>query len=116
MIYYPQELNGQPIYIKSMKVTSNKKIIKSEYDSGYVIQRPKFTRVYKTFELTYDILMDSEVQVLETFFNTYVGMSFYFVNPITSTEHYVMFDTEEFPVTYQPGQVRRDLSLKLREV
>lgn len=116
MAYYPQELNGQPIYIKSLKVATNKKVVKSDYDSGYQQQRPKFTRAYKTFELTYDILTDPEVQALNTFFEDYQGLSFIFTNPITYTEHTVMFDMEEFPVTYQSGLVRRDLGVKLREV
>lgn len=116
MAYYPQELNGQPIYIKTMKEGTVKKVLKSNFDGGYQQQRPQFTRAYKTFDLSYNILTDDEIVTLDTFFQTYQGMSFTFVHPVKNTEHTVMFDMDEFDLTYESGVVRRDVAIKLREV
>lgn len=116
MAYYPQELNGQPIYIRNMKEGTVKNTIKSDYDGGYQQQRPKYTRAYKTFELSYNILTDSEISTLESFFTEYQGKSFLFIHPVKNTEHTVMFNMEEFNISYDSGLVKRDLTIKLREV
>lgn len=73
--------------------------IRSQSEGGYVVTRPRFTRVPKTFEFSYKMLPDADKDTLKAFEETVAFTSGIFVwtHPKTSATYNVRFDkTLEF--------------------
>lgn len=73
--------------------------IKSEFDSGYMQTRPRYTRKKMVFNVNYDDIPNSDKGTLETFVDTVRGGADYFnwTHPLTSTVYSVRFkETPQF--------------------
>ena len=110
MAIYPSDL-----VVTSFKETTSRPVTKSQYDGGYTVRRPKYTRQIKTFSLGYSALTVAEASELETFIMDNQGLSFTFFHPITNTIYEVINTTDEIEINFVTPQYR-STSIVLQEV
>jgi len=87
-------MNTLPITPNQITEEVKKPALRSKYDGGYTQTRPKYTRKTKKFTLEYQALSLSEKDTLEAFFDANQGLSFYFVDPVSSTQYAVNFSDD----------------------
>jgi len=93
-----------PLQDKKPSAMSEKTIatnrIKTDFDSGHVLTRKRFTRNRKKFNLVWDEsgyhpLTDEEKETLETFFNNHCASSIEWLHPWTNNSYTVVFSDDE---------------------
>ncbi|TLP41034.1 hypothetical protein [Arcobacter arenosus] len=99
----------------SIKETSSKKVLKSDYQGGYTQTRPQFTRKLKTFTIGYSVLTVAEAETLENFIMDNQGLSFTFQHPITDEIHEVYYTQDDIDINYV-SPLYRSTTVVLKEV
>jgi len=76
-----------------LKETRVDQSLKSDMEKGYVITRPRFTRVRKRFHVTYNVLTQADKNTLDTFVDTVKGDAdiFTWTHPQSGTVYNVRF-------------------------
>lgn len=97
-----------------MKVSNVNKVLTSEFQGNYKQKRKGSTRTRKMFDCNY-ILETADYNLLETFFNDNVGLSFVFIHPINSTTHECTFVNDTLEATYTTSDLV-DINIQLEEV
>ena len=102
--------------VNSQTRKPQKPLLRSEYESLYVKQRPRTTRNILKFEFSH-WLNDSDYATLEDFFNTNNGLEMDYVDPKDSQTYTVIFDEmDELQGTYNAIKQFWEVKIKLREV
>lgn len=91
-------------------------VIRSEFDAGYVQTRARYTRVRKTWQVSYHFVDNSDKAALDTFVSTVNGGadSFTWVNPQDSVSYTVRFQAP--PTFSYVSYGGWDVSFKLEQV
>lgn len=110
MAFFPSGLT-----ITSFKEKTSRPVLKSQYDGGYTVRRPKYTRQVKTFSLGFSALTIAQASELETFIMDNQGMSFTFTHPTTLVTYEVTNTTDEIEFSFIPPKYR-STSIVLEEV
>jgi len=92
--------NFPSIEINNMQESTQKAVIKSEYNGGYEIQRPRYTRTRKQFTLGFNKLTETEKLTLESFMMDNQGLAFNFTHPTTSTVYSVRNTSDKVDFTF----------------
>jgi len=101
--------------ITSFKEDTIRKVLKSEYDGGYVQKRPQYTRAKKKFYVGYAALKVAEAEILEDFIMNNQGLSFEFTHPLNNKIYEVTYDSDSISFNYITSQYR-NTELVLSEV
>lgn len=78
-----------------LKETKEDAVIRSKMEDGTVKQRPRYTRIRKTFEVNWKLLKKEEKTILENFHDVELAngaLAFEWTHPLDGTVHYVHFD------------------------
>ena len=77
----------------SIEETSTDPAIKTEFESGIVQSRARYTRIRRTLELSWNALTNSDYQALRAFYNSQHGgaIIFTWINPQDSNSYSVRF-------------------------
>lgn len=106
---------GLPLPVIPLEETSTKKTIKTETESGYLRTRSRSVRSFKTFNIKYVDLSNTNIQSLITFKDNNNGEAFIWQHPITLVNYNVVFNDDELKYSY--GDYNRlECSFILREV
>lgn len=97
-----------------LKEAPQKGQIKSDFENGYVQSRPKFTRVRKKFELSWETMTNSDKETLEAFFDDNLGGVFGWTHPISDSTYTVRFTNDSLDFSYQPHNYWQ-ISIELEE-
>lgn len=84
----------------SMTERKKKAQIRSDFAAGYVQSRAKWTRSRKIFELSWNVMSDSDKSTLETFFDDNLGGTFTWAHPLSGTSYTVRFVGDELLAKY----------------
>lgn len=90
--------------------------IRSNFEAGYELTRPRFTRMRKTFSVKYELLTNTDKQLIDNFYVQMKGGSgsFTWTNPITAVNHTVRFaEPPKFEYTMDGYW---NVEIKLREL
>ena len=70
--------------------------IRTEFETGIVHTRPRFTRIRRVWELTWDTLLNNDYQALKDFYfqNLGGGMNFDWTHPLENESYNVRFKDE----------------------
>ena len=94
--------------------------IRSKFEGGYELTRPRFTRIRKAWTIKYRLLPAADKVLLDTFFNATVlggADAFNWTNPITSVVYVVRFTEPPVFKNVMFGAVQYyDVDIKLQEV
>lgn len=88
---------------------------RSESDAAYIMARPKYTRKRESFNLVYTNILVTDYLILKTFFTTYQGQSFTYINILDGLEYEVIFNMDKIPFKLS-GAGRCSTSVALIEV
>lgn len=79
----------------SYSETPTKSQIKSEFENGDVISRPRYSRGRMTMTIGWDNLPNSDYTTLKEFFYDNQGLTFTWTHPITSEDYTVRFSDDD---------------------
>jgi len=71
--------------------------VRSEFEVGYVQSRPRSLRSVRRWRLSWDLLSESDYQLLKTFFETYQGGSFTWTHPVSAVQYTCRFSGDSLP-------------------
>jgi len=87
--------------------------IKTQFESGAVQSRPKHTSTRWVFTLGWKKLTTTQYATLHAFFTSYIGSTFNFTHPETSTVYVVRFAEGELPDASPLGYIDGTFSYTL---
>jgi hypothetical protein len=90
-------------------------ITKTAFDGNYLQVRRISTRSRKVFKLEYPTLTLQEFNILQDFFNLYVGTVFTFTHPVELQDYQVTFSTGELDEVYKTSNTI-DTSITLESI
>lgn len=71
--------------------------VRTEFEDGTVQSRARVTRGRWTFNLGWVALSQTNYTTLQSFFSAYIGTTFNWTHPVTSTVHVVRFGSDVLP-------------------
>lgn len=96
----------------------NRAKLRSQFEAGYVHQRPKWTRSRKKFTLDWNLLPEADLITLLNDFDTNQGSSFSWTHPTRDTTYTVMYsgDAVEYDLSYESVGKYYSVSIGLEEL
>jgi hypothetical protein len=101
MATWPVNSIGLPSY--GMSEINYRPQIKHEFEANYQQVRQKVSRTRKKFELSWNMMTNSQHAALEMFVNSSTGMQFGFQHPVTSVVHTCTIETDLQSTIVAPG-------------
>jgi hypothetical protein len=113
MANWPVNSITKPSY--GMKDDYFRATIRSDFEAGYVAQRPRATRGITIVELPWNLMPEAEFQTLLTFAKSAMGDTFPYPHPVTANTATFRFSEDWLRSTIaSPGY--RKVTVKLEEV
>lgn len=85
--------------------TVQKAQLQSPFEAGSVQSRPKHTKHRMRFTTGWEALTSTELSDLYTHFYTYVGTTFSWTHPTTSTSYTVRYTEDQLPEAQYVGKL-----------
>jgi hypothetical protein len=113
MANWPVNSIGPPSY--GYKDDYFRATIRSDFEGGYVAQRPRSTRGLAIVEVPWDLLPEAQYQMLLTFAKSSMGDTFPYPHPVSANTVTFRFSEDWLRSTIVSPGYRR-VSVKLEEV
>jgi hypothetical protein len=96
--------------------TRNRPMHSSESEAGYVSQRPKGTKKFMQFDISYNNLTDAQKTTLEDFYDANIGQIVTYIHPTTGTSYDVRYDADKITFKRKPKMNSWSHSVSLKEI
>ena len=100
-----------------IEVSHHRKKVRSDFEAGYVQQRPRWTRSRKKFNLRWDLLPEADLTTLLDHFDNNQGSTFNWTHPIRNTTYTVMYSGDSINYDLSADRVKYySASVELEEI